>query len=473
MPRLASALRGSVRVRITSAAAAVVGVALLLGAIALVASLHAVLTREVRVTTTVRATEMARMVESGGPGAATVAGDEVTLQVLGPAGDVLAASPNAAGLPALVQLKPGESRAIEVPFDDSTYLAVAAAAGPGRTVVLGQSLDQVEEPTRALVVLLAVGLPALLVVVAVTTWRLVGRALAPVDAIRGQVDAISAAALHRRVPQPSTRDEIARLAATMNRMLERLESAQIRERRFIADASHELRSPIAAIRQHAEVALAHPDLGDGLAHVAHAESLRMQALVDDLLLLAQADEHGPNLRRQPVDVDDLVLAEARRLRDADELRVDASGVSAARVDGDPAALRRMLRNLVDNAVRHASHQIAFSLSEQDGWAVLHVDDDGPGVPAGDRTRVFERFVRLDDARVGIDGGTGGLGLAIVTEIVVAHGGNVVIEEAPLGGARAAVRLPLHPGLAPGPAPGLPPGLAPGPAPGLAPGLPPG
>ncbi|HEV8174204.1 MAG TPA: HAMP domain-containing sensor histidine kinase [Actinoplanes sp.] len=473
MPRLASALRGSVRVRITSAAAAVVGVALLLGAIALVASLHAVLTREVRVTTTVRATEMARMVESGGPGAATVAGDEVTLQVLGPAGDVLAASPNAAGLPALVQLKPGESRAIEVPFDDSTYLAVAAAAGPCRTVVLGQSLDQVEEPTRALVVLLAVGLPALLVVVAVTTWRLVGRALAPVDAIRGQVDAISAAALHRRVPQPSTRDEIARLAATMNRMLERLESAQIRERRFIADASHELRSPIAAIRQHAEVALAHPDLGDGLAHVAHAESLRMQALVDDLLLLAQADEHGPNLRRQPVDVDDLVLAEARRLRDADELRVDASGVSAARVDGDPAALRRMLRNLVDNAVRHASHQIAFSLSEQDGWAVLHVDDDGPGVPAGDRTRVFERFVRLDDARVGIDGGTGGLGLAIVTEIVVAHGGNVVIEEAPLGGARAAVRLPLHPGLAPGPAPGLPPGLAPGPAPGLAPGLPPG
>jgi signal transduction histidine kinase len=104
----------------------------------------------------------------------------------------------------------------------------------------------------------------------------------------------------------------------------------------------------------------------------------------------------------------------------------------------------MLRNLVDNAVRHASHRVAFSLAERDGWAVLHVDDDGPGVPAGDRTRVFERFVRLDDARVGIDGGTGGLGLAIVTEIVAAHGGDVVIDDAPLGGARATVRLPLHP-----------------------------
>jgi signal transduction histidine kinase len=442
MPALDDALRGSVRVRITSAAVAVVGVALLLGAIALVASLHAVLARDARVTTTVRAAEVARAVESGGAGAASVTGEDVMLQVLGPAGEVLAASPNIAGLPALVRLKPGESREIDVPFDDGTYLAVAAAAGPDRTVVVGQSLDRVADPTQALTVLLAIGLPALLVVVAVTTWRLVGRALAPVDAIRAQVDAISAAALDRRVPQPSSGDEIARLAATMNRMLNRLENAQIRERRFIADASHELRSPLAAIRQHAEVARAHPELGEGLADVAYVESKRMQALVDDLLLLAQADEHQPNLRRQPVDVDDLVLAEAGRLRDADGLRVDASGVSAARVDGDPAALRRMLRNLVDNAAHHARHQVAFSLSERDGWAVLHVDDDGPGVPAGDRTRVFERFFRLDDARVGVDGGSGGLGLAIVSEIVAGHDGDVVIDEAPLGGARATVRLPL-------------------------------
>jgi signal transduction histidine kinase len=441
-PGLVRALRGSVRVRITSAAVAVVGLALLLGAVGLVATLHAALTREVRITATVRAAEVVRVVQSGGDAAAAAAGDDVMLQVMGPGGEVLAAGPNTAGLPPLVRLAAGESRVIDVPFDDGRFLTVAATAGAGRTVVLGQSLDPVDEPTRTLVMLLAIGLPAVLLVVAATIWRLVGRALAPVDAIRLQVDAISAAALDRRVPGPSTRDEIGRLTATMNRMLDRLEHAQIRERRFVADASHELRSPIAAIRQHAEVALAHPELGDGLAGVAHAESLRMQALVDDLLLLAQADEHRSDLRRRPVDVDDLVLAEAHRLRDAGMVDVDTRGVSAARVDGDPAALRRMLRNLVDNAVRHARQRIGLSLYERDGWAVLHVDDDGAGVPEVDRSRVFERFVRLDDARTGVAGGTGGLGLAIVAEIVAAHGGDVQIGDAPSGGARATVRLPL-------------------------------
>jgi signal transduction histidine kinase len=432
-------LRGSVRVRITSAAVAVVGLALLLGAITLVASLHAALTREVRITATLRAAEVARVVQSGGE---AVVGDDVMFQVLGSAGDVLAASPNTAGRPSLVRLAPGESRVIDVPFDDGRFLAVATTVAHGRTVVLGQSMEPVDEPTRTLVTLLAIGLPILLVVVAMTTWRLVGRALVPVEAIREQVDAISATALDRRVPEPSTRDEIGRLAATMNRMLDRLQEAQLRERRFVADASHELRSPIAAIRQHAEIALAHPELGDGLAGVAHAESLRMQALVDDLLLLAQADEHRSDLRRRSVDVDDLVLAEAQRLRTAGTADVDTRGVSAARIDGDPAALRRMLRNLVDNAALYARQRIGLSVYEQDGWAVLHVDDDGPGVPIADRSRVFERFIRLDDARVNVDGGTGGLGLAIVAEIVAAHGGEVQISDAPSGGARVTVRIPL-------------------------------
>ena len=432
-------LRGSVRVRITAAALAVVGPALLLGAITLVATLHAALTREVRITATVRAAEVARVVQSGGDAAV---GDDVMFQVLGSAGEVLAASPNTAGRPRLVPLAPGESRVIEVPFDDGRFLVVATTAAHGRTVVFGQSMDPVDEPTRTLVTLLAIGLPVLLLVVGATTWRLVGRALVPVDAIREQVDAISATALDRRVPEPSTRDEVGRLAATMNRMLDRLQKAQLRERRFVADASHELRSPIAAIRQHAEVALAHPELADGLAGVARAESLRMQALVDDLLLLAQADEHRSDLRRRPVDVDDLVLAEAHRLRDAGTAEVDTRGVSAARIDGDPVALRRMLRNLVDNAVRHACRRIGLLLYEQDGWAVLHVDDDGPGIPVADRSRVFERFVRLDDARVNVDGGSGGLGLAIVAEVVAAHGGEVQIGDAPSGGARVTVRIPL-------------------------------
>lgn len=444
---LARSLRGSVRVRITAAAVAVVGLALLLGAGALVAGVHAALTREVRVTATLRAADVARTVNAGGDPAAGVPADDVVLQVLGPGGDVRAASANAAGLTALARVAPGETRTVDVPFDDGDYLLVAAPAGAGRTVLLGQSLDPVAEPTRTLAALLAIGLPMLLLVVAATTWRLVGRALAPVDAIRAQVDALSATAPHRRVPRPAGRDEIGRLAATMNRMLDRLEAARLRERRFVADASHELRSPIAAIRQHAEVALAHPELGGGLARVAHAESLRMQSLVDDLLLLAQADERRdparPLAAYRPVDLDDLVLAEVRRMREAGQ-PVDASGVSAARVEGDAAALRRMLRNLADNAVRHARARVALTLSERDSYAVLHVDDDGPGVPAADRSRVFERFVRLDDARVNVAGG-GGLGLAIVAEIAAAHGGTAVIEEAPLGGARATVTLPVSPG----------------------------
>jgi signal transduction histidine kinase len=433
--------RASVRARITAASVAVLAGALLIGAVALVVSLNAALAREARASATLRATDVARVMAAGGDPVAAVAGDDdVAMQVLDADGRVVAASPNLAGRPPLVDLAPGQSRVTDVPFDDDPFVAVAAPAGD-RTVLLGQSLDAVRTSTRTLTTLLVIGLPLMVALVGVTTWRAVGRALAPVDSMRAEVDAISAAELYRRVSQPQTGDEVSRLAATMNRMLDRVEEAQNRQRRFVADASHELRSPIAAIRQHAEVALAHPSRAPALAGTAHAESLRMQALVEDLLLLARADEDGLRLRRTAVDLDDLVLAEAARVRASADVRVDTTGVSAARVDGDPTTLRRMLTNLVDNAVRHARQRIAFSLTERDGSAVLHVDDDGPGVPAHERDRVFERFVRLDDARARTDGGSG-LGLAIVAEIVRAHHGTTVIADAPLGGARVTVRLPL-------------------------------
>jgi signal transduction histidine kinase len=225
-------------------------------------------------------------------------------------------------------------------------------------------------------------------------------------------------------------------------MLSRLDQAQARQRRLVADASHELRSPVATIRQHAEVALAHPGrtATAELAATVLAEDLRLQRLAEDLLLLTRADEHTLAPRRRPVDLDDLVFDEARRLRGASGLRVDTTTVSAGRVDGDAAGLRRMLRNLGDNAARHAGGQLAFSLGERDGMVRLAVDDDGPGIPEADRERVFERFVRLDSARARDDGGSG-LGLAIVAELVAAHGGTVAITTSPLGGARVAVALP--------------------------------
>ena len=444
---------GTVRARTTAVAVLVVGVALLVGAVALVASLREVLTTEVRAAAELRAERAVTALDTGAAPASVVVtdDDDVVIQVLDSDGTVVAASTNATGLPPVADLEAGDEAEITVPFDDDRFLAVSTAAdGPGgpNTVLYAHTLESVSESVRAMTVLLSVGLPLLLVVVGATTWWMVGRALAPVDAVRREVDAISASQLHRRVPEPGSSDEVARLTATMNRMLDRLEQARDRQRRLVSDASHELRSPVAVIRQHAEVALAHPERTTtaALAETVAAEGLRLHQLVDDLLLLARADEGTLRLDRRPLDVDDVVFDEVHRLRTTTVLHVDASAVSAARAFADPAATRRIVRNVTDNAVSHARTRIGLSLTETDGVVVLHVDDDGPGIAADDRTRVFDRFVRLDDSRARDDGGAG-LGLAIVTELAAAHGGDVTVADSPLGGARVTLRLPGNDGRA--------------------------
>jgi signal transduction histidine kinase len=438
---------GTVRVRTTVAAVLVVGLALVVAATVLVGVLRSTLTEEVQDAAGVEAEELAAVIEAGGslPAWSAAERDEQLVQVLDPAGRVVGASPNIAGRPPVARLAPGESAQLRAPIDEDAFVAVAVAArspnGP-RTVIVARALIGVQETTDAVLRLLAIGLPALAVLLALTTWMAVGRALAPVEAIRREVDGISADQLHRRVPESPAGDEIARLAGTMNRMLDRLESAQASQRRFISDASHELRSPVAAIRQLAEITLAHPERipAGELAGTALAESLRLQQLIDDLLLLAKADEHMLRLDPQEVDLDDLVFEHAQRLRTATGLRVDLGRVSAGRVPGDPVSLRRLLRNLTDNAGRHARERVAFALAERAGSVVLGIEDDGPGIPVELRERVFERFVRLDDARARDDGGSG-LGLAIVADIVRVHGGSVTIGEGTLGGAAVRVVLP--------------------------------
>jgi signal transduction histidine kinase len=464
---------GSVRLRTTLAAVVVVGVALIGGGVALVMTMRNTLEREVGIAARLRAADVAAVLETGAtPASLAVSRDDLLIQVLDRNGTVVASSPNVAGHPAVGRLAPGQTTEVDVPLDDDKFLAVATAArtdygvpatqagygvpatqaghgvpatqagGGPLTVIVARTLEAVEESTSVVTNLLALGLPVLVLLVAVTTWKVVGRALAPVDAIRHEVDEISPGELHRRVPMPAATDEIARLAATMNRMLERLEQAQERQRRFISDASHELRSPVATIRQHAEVAVAHPERTTvaALAETVLSEDLRVQRLVEDLLLLTRADEHTLELHRRPVDLDDVVFDEARRLRETSPLRIETSDVSAGRVEADVASLRRVVRNLADNAVRHARSQVAFSLTERNGSVVLDVDDDGPSIPAEDRERVFERFVRLDEARAR-DAGGAGLGLAIVSELISAHRGSVVITDGPLGGARVEVVLP--------------------------------
>jgi signal transduction histidine kinase len=436
----------TIRAGTSAAATIVVGIALVAGAAALIAALRHSMVVEVEEAGRSQAAKVAAQLESGRPTVLDVTGsdDEQLVQVLASDGSVVASSPNVAGKPAVAQLLPGQARHVLTPLDDDEFLAVAEGAqttGGPRTVLVARALVDVSDVTTVVIRLLMIGLPVLLVVVAVTTWLTVGRALAPVEAIRREVDEISAAQLHRRVSQPRADDEIGRLAATMNRMLARLEDSRNSQRRFVSDASHELRSPLTTIREHSEVALAHPEgtTTEELADVVLAEGLRMQRLVEDMLLLARADEHAAP-QRVPVDLDDLIFEEVRRLRSTTAVRVDTSEVGAARVLGDPDGLRRVVRNLADNAARHAAGRIDLALSEQDGQVRLTIDDDGPGIPESERQRVLKRFVRLDEARSRDDGGTG-LGLAIVDEVVRDHGGSVFIGRSPAGGAHVEVRLP--------------------------------
>ncbi|MGH8991622.1 MAG: sensor histidine kinase [Acidimicrobiia bacterium] len=444
------ALSAGIRVRTTAAAVIVVGLALVAGGVMMTDLLRRALERDVRTAAQLRARDVAAVLRSGsGPGSLAVEDrEDALIQVIDGSGVVVASSPNVAGEEPVADLDPGAwVRLDRTPIEDAPFIAVAepsSGAAADLKVLVARSTDDVEESTRKVSGLLAAGGPLLLLVVGITTWRVVGRALGPVEAIRTEVDSISAAELHRRVADPAGRDEIARLAITMNRMLDRLEEAQSRQRRFVSDASHELRSPVAAIRQHAEVALAHPDrvATTDLARVVLDEDLRVQHLVEDLLLLARADEGTLSSRRHPVDLDDLVFEVAGQLRTATGLRIDTTSVSAGRVAGDEAQLRRLLRNLGDNAARHARTTVGFSLTETPaGTVLLRVDDDGPGVPEAERTRIFERFVRLDDARSRDTGGAG-LGLAIVAEVVAAHAGTVTAAGSPLGGARFEVEVPV-------------------------------
>ena len=310
----------------------------------------------------------------------------------------------------------------------------------GRSVVL-PSLDAVKADVETFGRVISVVVPVLVLVLALSTWLVVGRALRPVEAIRTQVAQMGAGDLHRRVPDPGTGDEVGRLAATMNRMLDRLQRSSERQRRFISDASHELRSPLASLRTQLEVALAHPERAEwpDVAAGVLEEGGRMERLVDDLLALARADEGAVLAHTEELDLGEIVAAEAERV---EGVAVDTSAVAPAVVRGDAQSLRRAIRNLLDNARRHAASRIVLRVS-LDGEEVLAVvEDDGAGIPEADREQVFERFARLEESRDRDAGGTG-LGLAVVREIVQAHGGTVVAEQGEQGGARLVVRLPTR------------------------------
>ncbi len=317
---------------------------------------------------------------------------------------------------------------------------VATASGD-YTVLVGGGSEAVEATARTVALLLACGAPIVVAVAAGATFWLVRRSLRSVDAIRVHVAAISTSDLAERVPVPHGRDEIAALAVTMNQMLSRIEAGHRAQQRFLGDASHELRSPLATIISGLEVAEAHPHLLDAELAVTTLlpEAQRMHTLIDDLLLLARADEQSLLRRREELALDDIAEVEAARARREARCAIDTD-TYPARCTGDPVAISRMIRNLLENAVHHANSRVYLVVGSSNGTAILAVSDDGPGISPAERARVFERFVRLDSDRARSGGGAG-LGLAIVAEVVAAHGGTVTIDDRPGGGTTMIVALP--------------------------------
>lgn len=431
---MASVTLRSLRARTTIGATLIVALVLVLGAIAffqvLSASVHGASERAAET----RAEEIADRIEDASPRVLDDLDDDIA-QLVDSAGAVIATSEEAEGVRLPVSDSPQT-----VSIDGESVLVVSTEVDDELTLLLGVSIEDDTETLGTVATLLVIAVPLVIALVGITTWLVVGRALRPVTRIRQEVDGITAERLHQRVPVPDSGDEIADLATTMNGMLDRLDTSAQAQRRFVSDASHELRSPLATIRQHAELAQSHPEVTSvsELAGIVHDEGLRLQGLVDALLLLTRLDE-GAGRMLEPVDLDDLAFAEATRLRQAGH-DVDGSGIGAARVMGDPRLLGQLVRNLADNAARHATAKIALTVTQHDGRAVLCVEDDGAGIAPADRERVFERFVRLDEARAREAGGSG-LGLAIAHGIATSSSGTISIDESRWGGARFVVVLP--------------------------------
>jgi signal transduction histidine kinase len=432
----------SVRSRTTLAAGLVMAVALLGGGMALHTLLRATLVRSVDKVAEARAEDLAALAAGGGLPDPVGVEDDAFVQVVDDAYRVVASSENFRGQPAfdysLASTIGGPSPLV----GEFRLVAVRGTSDAGPiTIYVGATLEPVNETMSVLETSLLVGSPLLVALVAVLTWTTVGRALGPVEAIRARVAEVSTRDLSRRVPEPDADDEIGRLAGTMNAMLGRLESAVERQRRFVADASHELQSPLAAVRTDLEVALAHPEAAEwpDVARDLLDENRRMERLVADLLFVARADGSAPRVPPAPVDLHDVVLEEAARALGSGRVIVDTWAVTAVVVAGRRDDLARAVRNLLDNALRHAVAQVTVGLRATEDTVTLVVEDDGPGVAPADRERIFERFTRLDFARSRAADGTG-LGLAIVREIVDAHGGRVFVEDGAVG-ARLVVTLP--------------------------------
>lgn len=441
------------RFRLTAMATAVVAVVLILTGAFLVENQHRTLMIGLDEALEQRADDVEDLLDGATLPEALPRGidDDAVAQVVDRDGNVIASSTNLATTQPLGPV-PDDGDDIttidELPDDPTTFrLLSRVVERDGTTYVIhvAANPDDIDDSVATLTRALLIVIPLVTALLAALLWWLTGRALRPVESIRAEVAAMDGADLDRRVPEPARDDEIGRLARTMNSMLDRIEESSVRQQQFVADASHDLRSPLTRMRSEIEIDLAHPDAADLRAtHESVLEdTIELQHLVDDLLHLARADAGAVSVDAEPVDLDDLVLREAQRLRASGRVEVDVHHVSAAQVTGDRGQLTRAIRNLTENAERHAVSTVTLEVREDADSAVVVVGDDGPGIPVADRERIFERFTRLDAARTGADGS--GLGLAIVRDIVTRHGGTVIVDtNGSTTGARFVVTFPTAP-----------------------------
>ena len=437
----------SLRARLLAVGVTGVAVALALGSLMLYAVLTVALNRTVDDSAFASARAVAAMVESSTvPDPLPVSGSQV-VQVVDSSGAIVSASVSADRLtpllrsPELAKALAGER--ISLPGGraglSGNLRAIAVRAGPSsasRSIIVAVPVNDIERSKDVLRNTLLVTYPPLVVIMALIAWRVIGWTLRPVETLRSGAARISGSDHDERLAVPGSADEIRALALTLNDMLDRLAAARGRQRAFVADAAHELRSPLASMRTQLEVA---QHLGEGgeLAADLLADVARLSALAEDLLLLARAgsDANRPSAR-ESLDVSAMLVSTAIRYAGA-RVPVAVTAGPVVYASANSEELRRVLANLVDNAVRHASSTVALEVRSEGGLAVLTVADDGPGIPADERERVFERFARLDDARDRDAGGTG-LGLAIVRELLRRSDGSISLQDNPSGAGLVAV-----------------------------------
>lgn len=450
-----------VRARVTFATAAVLAVIMTGGAVALVALVHQSLISSLDAAAVTRARDVSALLMQSAPQATfpTPVDDNSLVQAVNRANTVTSASTNVLGEPPILSQPPSVMRdtfvtlpTLPIGNELQSFRVVAhpttLPSGPG-WVYVATSLAQVDTATRTVGWSLAAALPILIAIVALTIRAAVGRSLKPIESIRRQAVAIGSDP-SQRVPVPESRDEVSRLAVTVNHMLDLLEASAVKQKRFIGDASHELRSPLATLRAQVDVALNPLTHSDALATLSsvQVQAVRMSSLIDDLLFLAHADEGRHRHNFDLVDLDEIVIDEFHRLEQFASVEVRLLSLQAARTAGRSRDLARLVRNIGDNAMRYASSTISISLKQVGADAVIRIANDGIPIPDEDRQRIFDRFTRLDPARsrsaANRDSGSG-LGLAIANEIAASHGGRIAAEPPEDGnGAVFVVTLPVQP-----------------------------